>query len=140
MKPSITVITLGVDDLEKSLQFYRDGLGLETEGIVGEEFEHGAVVSTELQAGLKLGLWPRKSLSHDTGLPVDHPSATEFSLGHNVSSKEKMNAVMKQSEIAGAVIVKHAQNIFYGGYTGYFKDPDGQFVGNRLESSWSFEE
>jgi len=140
MKPYITVITLGVDDLEKSLQFYRDGLGFETEGIVGEEFEHGAVVFIELQAGLKLGLWPRKSLSHDTGLPVDHPSATEFSLGHNVSSKEEVDAVMKQSETAGAVIVKHAQNTFYGGYAGYFKDLDGHLWEVAWNPSWSIED
>ncbi len=65
MKPRISVITIGVDDLEQSLQFYRDGLGLETEGIVGEEFEHGAVAFFDLQSGLKLAIWPRESISHD---------------------------------------------------------------------------
>lgn len=75
---------------------------------------------------IETGALARKSLSHDTGLPVDHPSATEFSLGHNVSSKEEVDAVMKQSETAGSVIGKHAQNnTFYGGYAGYFKDLDG---------------
>ncbi len=59
MKARITLITLGVDDLEKSLAFYRDGLGLATPGIIGQEFEHGAVVFIELQSGLKLALWPR---------------------------------------------------------------------------------
>ena len=94
MKPRITLITLGVDDLERSLRFYRDGLGFRTEGIVGKEFEHGAVVFFDLQAGLKLALWPRKSLSHDTGLPVGSPCATEFTVGHNVSSKKEVDEVM----------------------------------------------
>jgi len=71
MKPRISLITLGVDDLEKSLHFYRDGLGLKTEGIVGTEFEYGAVAFFDLEANLKLALWPRKSLSKDSGLPVD---------------------------------------------------------------------
>lgn len=86
MKPHISVITLGVDDLERSLRFYRDGLGFQTDGIVGLEFEHGSVVFIQLLSGLKQALWPRKSISHDTGLPVGAASATAFTLGHNVSS------------------------------------------------------
>jgi catechol 2,3-dioxygenase-like lactoylglutathione lyase family enzyme len=124
MKPRISLITLGVDDLERSLRFYRDGLGLKTEGIVGKQFEHGAVVFFDLQAGLKLALWPRKSLSHDTGLPAGKPSATELSIGHNVSSKAEVDAVMAQTKKAGAVIVKAAHDTFWGGYAGYFQDPD----------------
>lgn len=124
MKPRITVITIGVDDLERSLHFYRDGLGLPTEGIFGKEFEHGAVAFFDLQAGLKLAIWPRKSLSHDSGIPLGSPSPTEFSLGHNVSSKAEVDAVMEQAKIAGAVIVKPAQETFWGGYAGYFQDPD----------------
>ena len=125
MKPRITLITIGVDDLERSLAFYRDGLGLKTEGIIGQEFEHGAVVFFDLQGGLKLALWPRKSLSHDTSLPVGSPSATEFSIGHNVSSKAEVDSVMEQAGKAGAVIVKPPHHTFYGGYAGYFQDPDG---------------
>ena len=125
MKPRVTLITLGVDDLERALHFYRDGLGLSSDGIVGEQFEHGAVAFFELQAGLRLATWPRKSLAHDTGLPVTGPSPTEFSLGHNVSSKEEVNAVMKQAKEAGATITKPAEETFWGGYAGYFQDPDG---------------
>lgn len=125
MKPRITVITIGVDDLERSLRFYRDGLGLSTGGIIGKEFEHGAVVFIDLQAGLRLALWPRKSIAHDTGLLLSQPSPTEFTLGHNVSSKEEVDAVMKQAADAEAVIVKPAQDTFWGGYAGYFQDPDG---------------
>ncbi|WP_353148660.1 VOC family protein [Pollutimonas bauzanensis] len=124
MKARITLITLGVDDLDRSLKFYRDGLGLKTEGIIGEQFEHGAVAFFELEGGLKLALWPRSSLSHDSGLPKESPSATEFSLGHNVSSKEEVDAVMRQAQDAGAVIVKTAGDTFWGGYAGYFQDPD----------------
>ena len=124
MKSRITIITIGVDDLDRSLRFYRDGLGLKTEGIVGTEFEHGAVAFFDLEAGLKLALWPRKSLAHDSGLSPGLPSATEFSLGHNVSSKDEVNAVMDQARQAGAVIIKPAQDTFWGGYAGYFQDPD----------------
>ncbi len=124
MKPRITVITLTVSDLERALHFYRDGLGLETEGIIGTEFEHGAVVFIDLQPGLKLALWPRESLAHDTGLPADKSSPTEVSIGHNVSSKAEVDAIMYQAEAGGAVIIKPAQNTFWGGYGGYFQDPD----------------
>src|SRR5687768_15522722 len=106
MKPRITVVTIGVDDLKRALRFYRDGLGLHTAGIVGQEFEHGAVVFFELQHGLQLALWPRQSISHDTGLQVSQPSPTEFTLGHNVSSKAEVDQVMEQASNAGATIVK----------------------------------
>ncbi len=86
MKPRITVITVGVDNLEKSLAFYRDGLGLATQGIVGK--------------------------------------STEFTIGHNVGSKEEVDAVMEQAKRAGAKIIKSAENTFWGGYAGYFQDPD----------------
>jgi catechol 2,3-dioxygenase-like lactoylglutathione lyase family enzyme len=125
MKPRIPVITIGVDDLERSLRFYRDGLGFPTEGIIGQEFEHGAVVFIELQGGARLALWPRKNIAHDSGLPQSATSPTEFTLGHNVSSREEVDAVMKQAEGAGAVIVKPPQDTFWGGYAGYFQDPDG---------------
>jgi catechol 2,3-dioxygenase-like lactoylglutathione lyase family enzyme len=125
MKPRITLITLGVDDLPRSVQFYRDGLGLPTEGIVGTEFEHGAVAFFDLQSGLKLALWPRKSIAGDTGLPEDSPSATEFTIAHNVSSKDEVDAVMGQARKAGAAVIKEAHDTFWGGYAGYFQDPDG---------------
>ena len=125
MTPRITLITLGVDDLERSLRFYRDGLGLRTEGIVGTEFEHGAVVFFELQSGLKLALWPRTSIARDTGLPPNPPSPTDFTIGHNVGSKPEVDAVMEQATRAGAVIVTAAHDTFWGGYAGYFQDPDG---------------
>ena len=125
MKPRITLITLGVDDLERAVAFYRDGLGLVTNGIVGAEFENGAVAFFNLESGLKLALWPRKSLAADSGLPLRAAASTEFSLAHNVASHQEVDAVMQQAERAGANIVKPAQATFYGGYAGYFQDLDG---------------
>ena len=125
MKPRITVVTLGVDNLEKSLVFFRDGLGLPTQGIVGREFEHGAVAFFDLQSGLKLAIWSRDDIAHDAHIPKTAHSATEFTIGHNVGSKKDVDAVMEQAEKAGAKIVKPAGNTFWGGYAGYFEDLDG---------------
>lgn len=125
MKPRVTLITLGVDDLERALRFYRDGLGFTTDGIVGREFEHGAVAFFDLQSGLKLAIWPRASLAHDSGLEAGRSSATDLALGHNVSSRDEVDTVMNQARAAGAAIVKPASDTFWGGYAGYFQDPDG---------------
>ena len=124
MKPRITFLTLGVDDLEKSLAFYRDGLGLPTRGIVGREFEHGAVAFFELQSGLTLAIWPRDSIAHDTNVPKAGHSPTEFTIGYNVGSREEVDSVMDQAGRAGAKITKPAADTFWGGYAGYFQDPD----------------
>ncbi|MBX9871476.1 MAG: VOC family protein [Burkholderiaceae bacterium] len=124
MNPRISVITLGVEDLERALRFYRDGLGFATAGVVGTEFEHGAVVFIDLQHGLKLALWPRGSLARDSGLPLTPPCPTGLSLGHNVASRTEVDTVMQKAAHAGATIVKPAQMTFWGGYAGYFQDPD----------------
>jgi uncharacterized protein len=125
MKPRITLLTLGVDDLDRAVVFYRDGLGLPTQGIVGTEFEHGAVAFFDLENGLKLALWPRASIAHDSGLPETPASSTDFSLGHNVNSRREVDEAMRNAEQAGADIVKRAHETFWGGYAGYFRDPDG---------------
>lgn len=140
MKPRITVITLGVDDLKASVRFYRDGLRLPTEGIVGEEFEHGAVAFFELEDGIRLALFSRDDLAHDAGIDRTPPSPTEFSFGHNVSSREGVDAVMHQAERAGAVIVKPAQDTFWGGYAGYFQDPDQHLWEVVWNPAWDIEE
>ncbi len=125
MKARISVLTVGVDNLERSLAFYRNGLGLRTEGIVGTEFEHGAVAFFDLEGGLKLALWERDNIAWDSSVPRSQPSPTEFTLGHNVRSQEEVDAVMAQAERAGARIVKRPAATFWGGYAGYFQDLDG---------------
>lgn len=125
MQAHISVITLAVEDLQRALDFYRDGLGLATEGIIGQEFEQGAVVFFELQAGLKLALWSKQSLQQDTGLTGTASNAAQITLGHNVHSPLEVDQVLKQAQNAGAKILKPAQSTFYGGYAGYFQDLDG---------------
>jgi len=136
MKPRITLITLGVDDLERAVMFYR-ALGLATEGIIGTEFEHGAVAFFDLAGGLRLALWPRASLAHDSGLPRSPASATEFCLAHNVGSMAEVDEVMAQARGAGARMVKPAQDTFYGGYAGYFQDPDGHLWEVAWNPQWT---
>jgi len=140
MKPRISVLTLGVDDLNRSLKFYRDGLGFKTEGIIGEEFEYGAVAFFDLQNNLKLALWPRKSLAHDAGISETPASVTEISIGHNVNSKEEVDEIMTQAKNAGAKIIKAAHKTFYGGYAGYFQDPDGHLWEVVYNPAWKIEE
>src|SRR5215216_6308701 len=125
MKQRINVLTIGVYDLKKSLTFYRDGLGFQTKGVTGEEFEHGAVVFFDLTNGMKLALWERKNLAWDTGLQLQPASSTEFSMGHLVNTDKEVDEVIEQAGKAGATIVKPAAKTFWGGYAGYFKDPDG---------------
>jgi hypothetical protein len=125
MKPRVSYITLGVDDLERALHFYRDGLGLPTKGILGADDEAGGVVFFELAGGLVLALWPRASIARDAGLPPGPASATEFTLAHNVASTAEVDAVMAEVKRAGAKILKPAGKTFWGGYSGYFQDPDG---------------
>lgn len=125
MKPSISVVTLGVADLERSLAFYRDGLGLPTEGIVGREFEHGAVAFFDLSGGLKLAIWAQDDIVHDTELAKEPISSTAFTIGHNVPDRSEVDHIMEAARCAGAEIVRNPQPTFYGGYAGYFRDPDG---------------
>lgn len=136
MKPHITLITLGVDDLERAVAFYRDGLGLPTEGIVGQDAEIGGVAFFELRGGLKLGLLSRAGLALDADIALSPPSPSEFALAHNVSSREEVDAVMEQARRAGAAIVKPAQDAFWGGYSGYFQDPDGHLWEVAWNPAW----
>jgi uncharacterized protein len=125
MKPRISVLTLGVANLEQAVAFYRDGLGWPTDGIVGREFEHGAVAFFELSGGLKLGLWAQDDIVHDTGLPKTGVSSTALTIGHNVARREEVDEAIELARRAGAEIVKEPAATFYGGYAGYFRDPDG---------------
>jgi catechol 2,3-dioxygenase-like lactoylglutathione lyase family enzyme len=125
MEPRFTVLTLGVDNLEKSLAFYRDGLGLPTEGIIGQQFEHGPVVFIKLQHNMQLALYPRKDLAWGANIPPTPASPSEFSIGYNVRKQEEVDSMMEFARKAGAKIVKPAHHAFWGGYSGYFQDPDG---------------
>lgn len=140
MKQRINVLTIGVNDLEKSLKFYRDGLGLKTQGIIGTEFEHGAVVFFDLQNGLKLALYPRKEIAWDAKVSLGQSSATEFTIGHLVNSKQEVDKVMKQAKAAGAKITKEAQDTFWGGYAGYFQDPNGHLWEVAWNPQWRIKE
>jgi catechol 2,3-dioxygenase-like lactoylglutathione lyase family enzyme len=136
MSPRITVITLGVDDLQRSVAFYRDGLGFPTAGITGTEFEHGAVAFFDLPQGLKLALWPREDIGWDAGIKTSPPSPTEMTLGYNVHSSRQVDQVMEAAAKAGAVIPKKAQQTFWGGYAGYFQDPDGHLWEVAWNPAW----
>lgn len=125
MKPRMTLLTLGVADLERSLRFYRDGLGLPTDGIVGQDLEAGAVAFFALQSGLRLALWPWASIARDAGLPPAAAAPGNVTIGHNVRTREEVDEVMREARTAGATIVKVAHDTFWGGYAGYFEDPDG---------------
>jgi len=140
LKPRINVLSIGVDDLETAVRFYRDGLGLATEGIIGTEFEHGAVAFFDLQSGLKLALFPRANLAHDAGIAITPRSPSEFSIGHNVNRKADVDAVMQQAEKSGAKILKPAQDTFWGGYTGYFLDPDDHLWEVVWNPEWQVED
>lgn len=134
MKPRITVITLGVDDLERAMKYYRDGLGLPTPENVGMEFEHGAAAFFDLQRGLKLAFWARRDIAHEAKVPLGPRSATACTLGHIVASKAEVDAVVAQIQEAGAPITNPAHDIFWGGYSGSFQDPGWACVGGGVES------
>jgi uncharacterized glyoxalase superfamily protein PhnB len=140
MKPRINILTLGVDELQRSLTFYRDGLGLKTPGIVGKEFEHGEVVFFDISNGMKFALYQRKDLAWDSHMKVQPSSATEFSIGHLVNSKEEVDEVMQQATKAGATIAKPAQKTFWGGYAGYFQDPDGHLWEVAWNPQWKVDD
>jgi catechol 2,3-dioxygenase-like lactoylglutathione lyase family enzyme len=125
MKPRIKVLTLAVDDLERSLRFYRDGLGLKTKGITGQQFEHGAVVFFHMNDDLILALWPAASLSKDANVVATTARLGAVSIGHIVKSKAEVDALVDQAVKAGAVVTDPPRDRFWGGYSAHFHDPDG---------------
>lgn len=142
MNPRISVITLGVDNLETSLAFYRDGLGLPSKGILGAEFKgdetnpSGAVGFFELQNGIMLALYPRTDLAKDAKEPVGVRSPTEFSLGHLVQKKEEVDALMDRAAAAGATVTDAPHERPWGVYSGYFKDLDGHLWEIVWDPEW----
>jgi hypothetical protein len=125
MEPRFSILTLGVNDLEKSFKFYHEGLGFPSKGIIGKEFEHGEAAFFDLKNGLILAIYSRKDLAWDSQVKETNPSATEFSIGYLVKDKAEVDSVMEEAKKAGAIITKPAQKAFWGGYAGYFQDPDG---------------
>jgi catechol 2,3-dioxygenase-like lactoylglutathione lyase family enzyme len=131
MEPRVHVLTLAVTDLERALAFYRDGLGLATEGVIGTEFPGdeatpaGAVVMFELDGGLILALWPRTELAKDAEIPLGPAQPGEFSIGHAVGSRADVDALLAGAEAAGATLTGPPHERPWGLYSGYFRDPDG---------------
>jgi uncharacterized protein len=131
MQPRIHVITLAVDDLDRAVAFYRDGLGLQTPGVIGTEFvgddtnPSGAVAMFQLQGGLILALYPRTELAKDATIPLGPRGSGEFSIGHAVADKAAVDALLAQAEAAGASPLGEPHERPWGIYSGYFRDPDG---------------
>jgi catechol 2,3-dioxygenase-like lactoylglutathione lyase family enzyme len=135
-KPRIKALTLAVGDLERSLAFYRDGLGLPTDGIVGREFEDGAVAFSRMDDGLTLALYPAASLAKDAGIAAAEARLGAVSIGHLVGSRDEVDAVVRQAERAGAVVTDPPRERFWGGYSGYFADPDGHLWEIAWNPQW----
>jgi catechol 2,3-dioxygenase-like lactoylglutathione lyase family enzyme len=131
MEAQIHVITLAVDDLDRALEFYRDGLGLETSGVVGTEWTGddsnpaGAIAIFQLEGGLMLTLYPRTELAKDARVPHGPPKTGEFSIGHLAASKDGVDALLAQAKAAGATLTDQAHERPWGIYSGYFRDLDG---------------
>ncbi len=140
MKPRIKVITLGVDDLERSLTFYRDGLGLPTKGITGTQFEDGAVVFFKMNDDLILALWPKHALAKDAKVAVGPSNPAALSIGHIVGSRQDVDTIMRQAQRAGARVTAPARDRFWGGYSGYFQDPDGHLWEIAWNPAWQVED
>lgn len=123
MEPRISIITLGVSDLERSTAFYRDGLGFPVHEAGGDE-----ITFFELN-DIMFALYSRDDLADDANMPEQkgspQPAMHGFTIAHNVVSREEVDAVLRLAESAGARIVKPAEEVFWGGYSGYFADPDG---------------
>jgi catechol 2,3-dioxygenase-like lactoylglutathione lyase family enzyme len=131
MEARIDIITLAVADLERALGFYRDGLGLQSRGVIGTEFigdevePDGAIAMFELQGGMILCLYPRTELAKDAKVPLGPPKTGEFSIGQAVASKAEVDALLTQAQDAGATLTDRPHDRPWGIYSGYFRDPDG---------------
>jgi len=136
MRQRINLLTVGVADLVQSMEFYQKGFGWQTKGIVGKEYEHGAVVMFELDNGGMLCLYERKNLAWDSKVSLHPESATEFSMGYFVNSDKEVDVIMEKAKKAGAKITKPGQKAFWGGYHGYLQDIDGHLWEIGHNPSW----
>ena len=122
MKPKISLITLGVHDLQRAIRFYREGLGLPEHETDSEE------VAFFKMEGAWLSLFPHEALSRDIGIADDAPSGfSGITLAHNVASQAAVDQVIEQAVAAGAELIKPGEEVFWGGYSGYFRDPEGHY-------------
>jgi uncharacterized protein len=124
MRRRIHVLTLGVADLERSLDFYR-ALGFEAEGIIGTEFPGGTAAMFTLDDGLTLALYGREDLERDANATFDAPGRGEFSIGHLVPSRTEVDDVLAAAQKAGGTLTEEPYDRPWGIYSGYFRDPDG---------------
>lgn len=118
MKPRISMITLGVEDIEKSVEFYQKGLGF-------PKIDSPPTVAFFNLNGTWLGLYGKKDLAKDAHVSADGSGFNHFALAHNLATEKEVDEVFNEALLAGAVGVKKPQKVFWGGYSGYFKDPDG---------------
>ena len=119
MEPRISIITLGVNDLPRMVAFYRDGLGLT---LFDDNTESIAFFRNK---GTWLALYPRAALAEDAGVPTEGSGFSGVTLAHNLRSKAEVDDLLAVAVAAGASLVKPAQDTFWGGYSGYFADPEG---------------
>lgn len=120
MKSKISLITLGVSDFDKSLSFYRDGLGFKT-----HNYKDGDDAIFFEMEGTWLSIFPKDKLAADATVPADGSGFTGITIAHNVGSKEEVNKVYELAISVGGKPIKKPQDVFWGGYSGYFADPDG---------------
>ena len=131
MHAKIIFVTLAVDDLDRSVAFYRDGLGWHTEGIVARELHDevtgagGTIALFALDSGLMIGLYERTNLAKDASMPVGPRSSTEFSLGIPAEAQAEVDTLLARAEAAGGTLTAPAHMRPWGIYSGYFADPDG---------------
>ena len=131
MKPRVHVITLAVEDLERSLAFYRDGLGFDSAGVVGADLQDertgaaGAIGMFNFAGGLIFTVYPRTELAKDAAVPIGRPKTGEFSIGHAVATRAEVDATLLRAEAAGATLLDKPHDRPWGIYFGYFQDPDG---------------
>ncbi|MCC5881722.1 MAG: VOC family protein [Halomonas sp.] len=118
MKPRISMITLGVRDLAVSIHFYEQGLGL-------PRIESPPEVAFFTLNGTWLGLYGREALAEDAGVSPEGSGFSGIALAHNLASEAEVDELLEQAVAAGAKLVKPGQKVFWGGYSGYFSDPDG---------------
>jgi catechol 2,3-dioxygenase-like lactoylglutathione lyase family enzyme len=140
MRPSFKVLTLAVSDLDRSLRFYREGLGLPTEGVIGEEYEGGAVVFIHLKGGMILALWPTESLEKDAKVQATGNRLGAITIGHITISKEEVVSIIEAARKAGATVTAEPKDTFWGGFSGYFHDPDGHIWEIAWHPEWSPQE